>query len=226
MRIAPISGILIPGMGANQSCETGRGIGAALFGAVRRRVLGLLFRECERDFYQREIVDAVGCGSGAVQRELKQLADAGLITRTERGRMVFYRANRASPVFAELRGLVMKTSGLADLLREALEPLRDQIDVAFIFGSMADGTDRDDSDVDLMVIGQVGLRALSPVLSKMELALNREVNPVIWSGHDLREKLAAGQHFASAVMHGPKVLLLGDEHELRRVAASEAPAPA
>ena len=100
-------------MGRSGRQETGRGIGAALFGTVRRRVLGLLFREYERDFYQQEIVEAVGCGSGAVQRELKQLADAGLITRHRRGRMVFYQANAESPVFEELRGLVMKVTGRA-----------------------------------------------------------------------------------------------------------------
>ncbi|MFP4250476.1 MAG: ArsR family transcriptional regulator, partial [Armatimonadota bacterium] len=148
---------------------------------MRRRVLGLLFREYERDFYQREIVDAVSCGSGAVQRELKQLADAGLITREERGRMVFYQANRESPVFDELRGLVMKTSGLADVLRDALAPDADRIDVAFIYGSMAEGTDDAQSDVDVMVIGDIGLRPVSKRLWEPQCALNREINPIIWS---------------------------------------------
>ncbi len=205
-------------MGAPEERETGTGIGAALFGVVRRRVLGLLFREYERDFYQREIVDAVGCGSGAVQRELKQLADAGLITRTERGRMVFYQANRASPVFEELRGLVMKTSGLADVLREALEPVRDQIDVAFIYGSMAEGTDDADSDVDVMVIGELTRRSASESMIDLQLRLNREVNRVFWSRTDLRGKLDADEHFAKAVMRGPKIFLMGDECDLRRIA--------
>jgi len=213
-------------MGANADRETGTGIGAALFGAVRRRVLGLLFRECERDFYQREIVDKLDCGSGAVQRELKQLADAGLINRTERGRMVFYQANQQSPVFAELRGLVMKTSGLADVIREALEPVRDQIDVAFIYGSMAEGTDDADSDVDVMVIGDVGLRAVSRQLLDLQFGVNREINPIIWSPRDLCTRIEAQHHFAQAVMRGPKVFLMGDDDELRRVAASEALAPA
>lgn len=209
-------------MGANEDRETGTGIGAALFGTVRRRVLGLLFREYERDFYQREIVDAVGCGSGAVQRELKQLADAGLITREERGRMVFYQANRESPVFEELRGLVMKTSGLADVIREALEPDADRIEVAFIYGSMAEGTDDAHSDVDVMVIGDIGLRRVSNRLWDAQSSLNREINPIIWSVQDLRKRLTADHHFADAVMRGPKIFLVGDGDELRRLARDEA----
>ncbi|MFO8079323.1 MAG: ArsR family transcriptional regulator [Armatimonadota bacterium] len=213
-------------MGAIESRETGTGIGAALFGTVRRRVLGLLFREYERDFYQREIVDAVGSGSGAVQRELKQLADAGLITREERGRMVFYQANCESPVFDELRGLVMKTSGLADVLREALAPDADRIDVAFIYGSMAEGTDDAQSDVDVMVIGDLTLWDGTGSFMDTQIEMNREINPVYWSAERLRQKLQDGEHFATAVMGGPKVFLIGDEDELRRIAAGEARATA
>lgn len=213
---------MIPDMGNGRSREAGAGIGAALFGTVRRRVLGLLFREHERDFYQREIVDAVGCGSGAVQRELKQLADAGLITREERGRMVFYQANRESAVFEELRGLVMKTSGLADVLREALAPDADRIDVAFIYGSMAEGTDDAESDVDVMVIGDIGLRAVSTRIWEPQCGLQREINPIIWTVQDLRERLTTDHHFAAAVMRGPKVFIVGDEDELRRLARCEA----
>ncbi len=211
----------------NDGCnEIGTGIGTTLFGTVRRRVLGLLFREYGRDFYQREIVDAVGCGSGAVQRELGQLAEAGLITREKRGRMVFYQANRQSPVFEELRGLVMKTSGLADVIREALEPDADRIEVAFIYGSMAEGTDDAHSDVDVMVIGDLTRRERAGSFIDTQISLNREVNSVYWSADRLRQKLRDGEHFARAVMRGPKVFVMGDEDELRRLAAVEAPASA
>ncbi|HCA46665.1 MAG TPA: ArsR family transcriptional regulator [Armatimonadetes bacterium] len=209
-------------MGAIESqIETGAGIGAALFGAVRRRVLGLLFRDYERDFYQREIVESVARGSGAVQRELKQLADAGLITRTERGRMVFYQANRESPVFAELRGLVMKTSGLAEVLREALEPGRDKIAVAFIYGSMAAGTDDALSDVDLMIIGDLTLWEHSGALAGVQSELGREINPVYWSPAELRQKLDVGEHFTRTVIGGPKTFLIGGDNELRRLMVSD-----
>ncbi len=213
-------------MGKSENQGIGAGIGAALFGTVRRRVLGLLFRECERDFYQQEIVDAVGCGSGAVQRELKQLADAGLITRQKRGRMVFYQANQDCPVFGELRGLVMKTTGLADVIREALEPDADRIEVAFIYGSMAEGTDDSQSDVDVMVIGDIGLRGLSGRLSGPQLEIKREINPIVWSPRDLRKRLEEDHYFARSVMRGPKVFLVGGEDELERLAAHEALASA
>jgi predicted nucleotidyltransferase len=207
---------MIPEMGAMESqIETGAGIGAALFGAVRRRVLGLLFRDYERDFYQREIVESVGCGSGAVQRELKQLADAGLITRTERGRMVFYQANRESPVFDELRGLVMKTIGLAEVLREALEPVRDRIAVAFIYGSMAAGTDDALSDVDLMIIGDLTLWEHTGAFTAAQSELGREINSVYWSPAELRQKLDGGEHFATTVIDGQKIFLAGSDDELR-----------
>jgi predicted nucleotidyltransferase len=206
-------------MGSKANAETGAGVGAALFGTVRRRVLGLLFREYERDFYQREVVEAVDCGSGAVQRELKQLADAGLITCEKRGRMVFYQANQDAAVFEELRGLVMKTSGLADVIREALEPDASRIEVAFIYGSMAEGTDDAHSDVDVMVIGDIGLRGLSGRISAPQLAINREINPIIWSAADLRERLRSDHYFARSVMRGPKVFLKGDEDELWELAS-------
>lgn len=209
-------------MGTETNAETGAGVGAALFGTVRRRVLGLLFREYERDFYQREVVEAVGCGSGAVQRELKQLADAGLITREKRGRMVFYQANQDAAVFEELRGLVMKTSGLADIIREALEPDAERIEVAFIYGSMAEGTDDAHSDVDVMVIGDLTLWDRAGSFIDTQMQLNREINPVYWSSERLRRKLSEGEHFARAVMRGAKVFLMGDENELRRLSESEA----
>lgn len=203
-----------------QKQETGTGIGAALFGTVRRRVLGLLFGEYERDFYQREIVDAVECGSGAVQRELKQLADACLITREQRGRMVFYQANSESPVFEELRGLVIKTSGLADVMRKALEPDADRIEVAFIYGSMAEGTDDARSDVDVMVIGDLGRREGSQLMFNAQARLGRPVNTVYLSERELRQRLTEGEHFVSRVFAGPKILLVGGEDELCRVAGT------
>lgn len=202
-------------MGTQTGMETT--IGAALFGTVRRRVLGLLFREWERDFYQREIVEAVGCGSGAVQRELKQLTAAGIITRSERGKLVFYQANHDSPVFDDLHGLIMKTSGMAEVLREILESFSDSIEVAFIFGAVAEGADHRDRSVDLMVIGEIGLQRLGVPLFAAEVELNRKIEATIWSADDLREKLADEEHFASAAMQGPKVFVSGDEDALRRV---------
>ncbi|MBP6965535.1 MAG: winged helix-turn-helix transcriptional regulator [Armatimonadetes bacterium] len=117
-------------------------IGSALFGGVRQAVLAILFCHSDESFHLRHIVRAVGMGHGAVQRELARLVDAGLVIRSRRGNQVLYKANKESPVFAELRGLMVKTVGIADVLRASLAALSDRIEVAFMYGSVARGTER------------------------------------------------------------------------------------
>jgi len=160
---------------------TDNNIASALFGTVRQRVLALLFGHTDQAYYLREMTRIVDAGHGAVQRELKQLVDSGLLTRTHRGNQVFYQANQQSPVFAELRGLMLKTAGLADVLREALAGLADRIKVAFVYGSIAEGTDQASSDVDVMIIGTLKMMDLVTRLRAVENQLSREVNPVTMS---------------------------------------------
>src|SRR5205807_6684818 len=124
----------------------------ALFGKTQRQVLGLLFADPERSYFANEIVRLAGSGSGAVHRELAVLEAAGLVSATRVGNQKHYRANRASPIFEELRGIVVKTFGVADVLRGALAPLAAKIRSAFIYGSVAKGNDTATSDIDLMVI--------------------------------------------------------------------------
>ena len=197
---------------------TDNNIASALFGTVRQRVLALLFGHTDEAYYLREITRIVDAGHGAVQRELKQLVDSGLLTRTRRGNQVYYQANRDCPIFSELQGIVLKTVGLADVLREALTPLRDRIEVAFVFGSIAEGTDRADSDVDLMIIGEVGLRELSQVLPDVHTTLGREVNAVTMTPKELADRVAQSEHFITTVLHGPIIFLIGDQNELDRLA--------
>src|SRR5688572_29190150 len=129
-------------------------LSSALFGKTRRSVLGLLFGEPDRSFFLREIARRTGAGQGAVQRELRRLADAGIISRHPVGRTVMYRANPESPVYEDLRRLIAKTAGVAEHLRQALAPLRDRVEVAFIYGSFAKATGvRRTSDIDVMVVG-------------------------------------------------------------------------
>ena len=199
-------------------------IASALFGTVRQGVLALLFGHTDQAYYLREITRIVDAGHGAVQRELKQLVDSGLLTRTRRGNQVFYQANQQSPVFTELRGLMLKTAGLADVLREALSGLADRIEVAFVYGSIAEGTDRSASDVDLMIIGEVGLRTLGPLLPDVHDTLGREVNPVTMSPQELAERATQSDHFITTVLHGPKIFLIGDQNELDRIAQCRPPA--
>lgn len=209
-------------MGTTATCSDA--IGTTLFGSVRGRVLGLLYRSPERDYYVREIVRALDAGHGAVQRELKRLEACGLVTATPRGRQVFYQANREAPVFPELRALLVKTTGIADVLREALAPDADQIDVAFIFGSIAAGTDREDSDIDVMVVTDLGLRRLVPAVDRAEAALGREIHLVRRSADELRSRVEREHHFTLSIMAGPKLFVIGDDDELRALAGGRQPA--
>jgi predicted nucleotidyltransferase len=189
----------------------------ALFGKVRQRVLGLLFGRADRRFYQQDVVRAVGAGTGAVQRELAALVEAGLVTRSRDGNRVYYQANQSAPVFPELRGLMLKTVALAEVVREALAPLADRILSAFIYGSLAAGFERLDSDVDLVVIGEVSLREVVGALADAQEALGREINPVVYSPQEIEERLARAEGFISRVVNGPRIVLLGDENVLQPV---------
>jgi len=195
-------------------------IANALFGQTRRKVLGLLFGHPEASFYLRKIVRVVGGGTGAVQRELEQLTGAGLILRKADGRQIYFTANPDSPVFEEVRGLVTKTIGVHEVIRLALADFveRRLILSAFIYGSAATGKDRSESDVDLMVVGDLTLSALLPVLRPVQDRLGREINPTIYPVDELRHKLAGGNHFLQAVLSRPKVMLVGNENELAELA--------
>jgi len=178
----------------------------------------LLFGHAEEMFYVREIARACGRGMGAVQRELAQLAAAGVLRRSIRGNQVYYQANPECPVFEELRGLVIKTVGVADVLRAALAPLADRIVVAFLFGSVARAEPRCESHVDLAVIGEVGFSELVDALAAAQQNLGREVNPVVYSPGEYRSKLAAEHHFVSSLLKEEKVFLIGGEGELAGLA--------
>jgi predicted nucleotidyltransferase len=193
-------------------------LAAALFGKTRREVLALLFSRADESFYLREVVRRAAVGSGAVQRELQRLADVGIVVRRVRGRQVYYQANRQCPVFPELQGLLVKTAGVTDVLRVALAGLVDRIRVAFLYGSMAKGTARSDSDVDVLVVGDATFAEVVSALSSAQERLGRDVNPSVYPRGEFSRKLAQGHHFLSSVLREPKVFLLGDEHELARLA--------
>jgi len=177
--------------------------------------LALLFSHADQSFYLREIARMVGTGHGAVQRELAQLLKAGLVTRTRRGREVFYQANRASPVFPELHGLIVKTVGVADVLREALAPLAERVRVAFIYGSFAKGEERAESDVDIMVVGDVDFGEAVSALRPAQDRIGREVNPSVFAPEEWRRRVAGGDHFITTIQREEKLFLIGDEQDLR-----------
>ncbi len=190
-----------------------------LFGQTRTAILSLLYGHADESFFLRQLVRETGAGNGAVQREVKQLSDAGLITRKTVGTQVFYRANRKSPVFSELRGLLLKTSGLRDVLRASLAPMKDRIKVAFVFGSVAAQRDRADSDIDLMIVGDADFDEVVRNLSGGQKKLRREINPSIYSPGEFRSKLRSENHFLNSLIRSKKLFILGNENDLRELSA-------
>lgn len=177
--------------------------------------MALLYGHADEPFYLRQLVRETGAGNGAVQREVKQLSDAGLITRTTLGNLVLYQANRKSPVFSELRGLLLKTSGVRDVLRRALAPLRKDIRAAFVYGSVAAGRERAESDVDVMIVGDVDFEDVVSRLHDAEKRLRREINPTLYPPREFQSKLAAGNHFLTSVLESKKLFVFGTENDLR-----------
>lgn len=194
-------------------------IADALFGKTRRLVLALLFGQPDKAFYTREIVAAAGAGASQVQKELDQLTRAGLLIRERRANQVYFRVNAAAPVFAELSGLVAKTFGIADVVRAALAPLRDLIDAAFIYGSVARSEHHASSDIDVFLVGDILLSQLALPLSEVEKRLGRQISTTIFERKEFAGRLKKRDHFISKVLASPKIFLIGDEARLRELHA-------
>jgi len=192
-------------------------LSSALFGKVRSSVLALLFCHCEKSFYFREIERSVGMGRGAVQRELENLVNAGLIVRTKQGNQVYYQANAKSAIFPELKSMMIKTAGVADVLRETLTPFAQRITTAFIYGSLAKGTATADSDVDVLVIGDLAFSEVVDLLGSAQESIGREVNPSVYPVDEFVTKISQGQHFVTSLIDEPKIFLFGDEDVFGRL---------
>lgn len=204
---------------AARAAEAGAGgLAATLFGKTRRAILSLVFARPGEAFYLRQLMRAAGIGRGTVQREVEVLTRAGILRRIVRGRQVYYEANPECPVFPELRGLVVKTAGVADVLKGALAPLAERLRVAFVYGSVAHGAERSGSDIDLMVIGDPAFGEVVVALAPAQEILGREVNPTVYPPDEFRAKRAARHHFVSTVLKGKKIFVIGDERELARLA--------
>ena len=188
-----------------------------LFGHTRGGILGLLYGHPDRKFYVRQIAREIGASVGSVQRELETLSQLGLIGRSISGKQVYYQVNRNHPAFVEMQALVAKTVGALQLLRSALAPLAKRIAAAFVYGSMARQEETAESDVDLMIVGDVTLDEVLPHLARVERIIGRPVNPTLYSPAEFQSRLAAGNHFLKSVMRGEKVFLIGVEDELGKV---------
>jgi DNA-binding transcriptional ArsR family regulator len=185
-----------------------------LFGRYRRRILALLLLKPDESLHVREIARLTGTPAGSLHRELKLLAEAGLLTKERVGNQVRYQADRTSPIFEDLASIFRKTTGMADVLRDAFEPLAAHIDVAFVFGSVAQGKERQVSDVDVMVVGEASFPSVVEALSSTQEQLRRDVNPVVMTAEAFRSKHRSGDRFVTRVVGEPKLYLLGGAREL------------
>ena len=191
------------------------GVANTLFTKAQQRVLGVLFGNPGRSFFANEVIALAGTGTGAVQRELTRLASSGLVTVKRIGKQKHYQANETSPVFEELRGLVVKTSGIADVLRVALAPLADRIGAAFVYGSVAKKEDTASSDIDLMVLSDsLTYGEVFAVLEEGAARLGRRVNPTVYSRQEFNRRIRQGNSFVTRVLAQPKIWLLGNENAL------------
>ena len=208
--IIPTLGIIIPEMGNIEQTS----VADALFSGVQKRVLGLMFTHPDEGFYVNQIVKLAHTGRGALQRELDRLTRSGLLRQSNSGNQKIYQANRDSFIFSELRAIVLKTVGLADVLREALTPLGDAIRVAFIYGSVAKGSDTAASDIDLMIVSDsLTYSGLFECVTGAEATLARKVNPTLYTEAEFRGRLAEDSTFITRVLAQPIIPLIGDAHE-------------
>ncbi len=184
-----------------------------LVSGLRQRVLAEFLVGPPRALFRSELARKLGVSASSLQAPLRALTQAGILRAVARGREVFYEVNPDNPVLPDLRGLLVKTAGLADVVRDALSPLRPRIRVAFVFGSFATGAETGASDVDLLVVGDVKLSELSPPLRVVEARLGRPVNVVSLTPAELRRK-ARSDHFIRSVLDESKLFLVGTQHEL------------
>jgi len=185
---------------------------------LRAKVLGWLFSHPDERYFVRQLTALVNEDSTNVSRELARLERTGILVSTTEGKQKYYQANRKSPLFDELHGLMLKTVGVADVLRSALVPAQEKIKAAFIFGSIAAGNENRRSDIDVVVIGRVSFEEVVSLLSPAEEKLKREVNPVVYPVAEFKKKVKEGHHFVKTVLEDQKIFLIGDEDELTKLA--------
>lgn len=179
---------------------------------VRAEIFRLLFGLSERELYVREIERRSGLSIGTVRQELQKLVRMELVSARRDGNRLYYRAKKEHPLYADIQNLVIKTSGLVEVLKGALD--KKGVNVAFVFGSIARNLEGAESDVDMMVIGDVGLRTLSSWLSGSSAEIGREINPHVMNVKEFRKRRASGEHFLNRVLESPKLFIIGTEDEL------------
>ena len=187
-------------------------VASALFTPVQLRVLGLLFGQPERRFQSAELLRLAGSGTGAVHRQLQRLEKAGLVAVSREGNQKYYAAQKDAPVFPELHGLIVKTVGLVEPLREALAPIAGDIDLAFVFGSVAKGTERAGSDLDLLVVtDELAYADVFSALASAERTLGRTINPTVFTRAEWKKKRSRHDSFGARIAAQPRLFVIGSD---------------
>jgi predicted nucleotidyltransferase len=188
-----------------------------MFSPYRRQLLARLLLRPDEQFHVRELERMTGISAGSLHRELKAMAESGLLLREKVGNQVFYRADTQCTIYEELAAIFRKTMGMASLLHNALSGLAGKIQVAFVFGSMASGQQKAGSDIDVCVLGNVKLLEVVKALSFVQETLRREINPVVMTAKKFAEQSAKQDRFVTRVLSEPKVFVMGGEVELAKL---------
>jgi predicted nucleotidyltransferase len=187
-----------------------------LFGSkLRAKVLGWFFTHVDERFFVRQLESLLKEDSTNLSRELARLESLRILVSEREGRQKYFKVNKSSPIFEEMKGLILKTGGVAGVIKSALEKV-EGIKYAFIYGSFARNIEKPESDVDLMVVGKAHLDEIEDILSKIEQQLGRQVNIIFYSSREFREKMNTKDSFIRTVLNSPKIMLIGEENEIRR----------
>ena len=187
-----------------------------LFKEYRQKVLGLLLLHPEREFHVRDIARKTSTVAGTLHKELKLLAEAGVLKKRKQGNQVLYSANKNCIIYEEIASILRKTSGVVDVLKQALSPIEKEITVAFVFGSVAKGKEQDGSDIDVMIIGNISFFDAVKALHPSQISLGREINPKVYSNDDWNKEYVKNGAFFTDVMESPKLFIIGGEYDFRK----------
>jgi predicted nucleotidyltransferase len=190
----------------------------ALFPRVRAELLSALVLHPDKWWFLSDLAKHLSLTPSTIQRELGRLAEAGILLRRVDGKRVYFRADERCPFLSDLQGLFLKTAGLVDVVADCLKPLRKKIVAAFIFGSIARGEELSRSDVDLLVVGELGLSDLSRYLKKAESRLGREIQALVYRPAEFKSKLRSEDHFVTSVLKGPQLPVIGNIGDLLETA--------
>ena len=184
---------------------------------TKQGLLAATILQPDKKWYFRELARQLHMQPSSIQRDLSALTEAGLLERHHDGNRVYYQAQRECPIFPELEQILIKTVGVVEVVREALKPVRKKIEIAFIYGSIASGKTRAESDVDIMIFGDVGFEKIARLFHSIETQLGRQVNATVYTVEDLQRRLKQESHFLRTVLGSPVLFIQGARHDLERL---------